>query len=106
MIIFQHLYWPGIRNVVRREVTNYDTCQCTKLSKIKYGKLTSNEVEEITWNKMCVDLIGTYTIQREERKLNLHLKAVTMIDPIAGWSKITQYKNKEQHQLENLVETT
>ena len=29
-IIFQHLYWPNIRYVVHKEVTNCDTCQRTK----------------------------------------------------------------------------
>ena len=29
-IIHQHFYWPGIRDAVRKEVTNYDTCQRTK----------------------------------------------------------------------------
>ena len=31
-MIFQHLYWPGISNVVWKEVTYCDTCQCTKRS--------------------------------------------------------------------------
>ena len=26
-IFFQHLYWTVIRNPVRKEVTNFDTCQ-------------------------------------------------------------------------------
>ena len=29
---FQHLYWPGIRESVRKEVTNCDTLQRTKRS--------------------------------------------------------------------------
>ena len=46
-MIFQHLYCPRIRNSVRKEVTYCDTCQCTKLSNIKYGKLTAKETEVI-----------------------------------------------------------
>ena len=30
--ILQHLYWPGIRNTVQKEVTNYETVQRTKQS--------------------------------------------------------------------------
>ena len=26
-MIFQHLYWPGIRYSVQKEVSNFDTCQ-------------------------------------------------------------------------------
>ena len=29
-MIFQHLYWPGIREAIRKEVTNCDTCQHKK----------------------------------------------------------------------------
>ena len=32
VIIYQHLYWPGIRKDVWKEVTNCDTCQNTKQS--------------------------------------------------------------------------
>ena len=56
-IIFQHLYWPDIKYVVREEVTNFDTCQHTKLSNRKYGKLPANLTEEILWNKLCVNII-------------------------------------------------
>ena len=28
-IIFQHVYWPGIRYAIRKEVINCDTCQRT-----------------------------------------------------------------------------
>ena len=31
-IICQNLYWPNIRHSVRREVSNCDTCQHTKIS--------------------------------------------------------------------------
>ena len=32
VIIFRHFYLPGIRNSIRKKVTNCDTCQRTKLS--------------------------------------------------------------------------
>ena len=38
-IICQHLYWPDIRYVIQKEVTNCKTFQLTKLSNKKYGKL-------------------------------------------------------------------
>ena len=58
-VILQHFYWPGIRNSVQKEVTNSDTCQCTKQSNIKYGKLPAKEAEEIPRNKIYVYLIGS-----------------------------------------------
>ena len=88
VIICQHFYWPGIRKSVRKEVGNFDTCQCTKWSNIKYGKLPAKESEEILWNKLCVDIIGPYIIQREGKK-KVDLKAITIINPVMGWFKIT-----------------
>ena len=44
--ICQHLYWTGIRQSVRKEVNNCDTCQHTIRSNIKYGKLPAKEAEE------------------------------------------------------------
>ena len=43
--IFQHLYWPRIREAVQKEVTYFDTCQCTKKLNKKYGKLSAKEVK-------------------------------------------------------------
>ena len=62
-----------------------------KAIKLKYGKLPAKLAEEIRWNKICVYLIGIYVIQRKAKKENLHLKAITIIDPITGWFAITQY---------------
>ena len=61
-IICQPFYWPEIRDAVQKEVNNCDTCQRTKRSKKKYGKLPAKSAEEIPWNKLCVGLIGPYVI--------------------------------------------
>ena len=93
-MIFQHLYWLDIRNAARKEGSNCDNFQLTKTSNKKYGKLPAKLSEEIQWNKICVDLIGIYVIRRNGKKENLHLKPVTMIDPIIGWFKIAQHDDK------------
>ena len=67
-MIHQHLYWPGIKDSVYREVTYCDTCQHTKRSIIKYGKLPAKEAEETPWNKLCVYIIGPYKIRRKVGK--------------------------------------
>ena len=69
-MIWQHLYWNGIRNYARKEVNNVDTCQRTKQSNIKYGKLPGREAEEIPGEKICVDLVFTYVIRRRDREKN------------------------------------
>ena len=105
-MIHQHLYWPGIRKSVRKEVTNCDTFQRTKRLNIKYGKFTDKEAEEITCNKICVDLTGPYFIRIKEQKENLNIKDITMIYPVTGWFKILQYHDKGARLIAKLVETT
>ena len=67
-IIYQHLYWPDTIDSVHKKGSNYDTCQRTKLSNKKYGKLPAKLAEEILWNKICVDIIGPYVIRRKGKK--------------------------------------
>ena len=62
-MICQHLYCPGIRKSVQKEVKNCDTCQHLKRSKIKYDKLPDKEAYKISRNKLCLDIIGTCTIR-------------------------------------------
>ena len=63
-MIQQHVYWPDIIFAVCKEVTNYYTCQRTKQSNKKYGKLPDKLAGEIPQNKLCTDLIGTYVVSR------------------------------------------
>ena len=72
----------------------------------KNGKLPAKLAEEIPWNKLCVDLIGTYVIRRKGRKENLHIISVMMIDPVTGWFEIAQYQDKRVISIANLVDTT
>ena len=79
------------------------TCQKTKKSHTKYGKLPAKEAEAVPWQRLCVDLIGPYTInQVNGRKLTLW--CVTMIDPATGWFEMKQLTNKEAITVANIVE--
>ena len=66
-MICQHLYWPGIREAVQKEVSRCNVCQHTKGSK-QNGKLPAKMAESTPWNKLCVDLIGTYKIRRKGKE--------------------------------------
>ena len=85
------MYWPNIRYYVWREVSNCYTFQRTKRPNKKYDKLPAKLAEEIPWNKLYADIIGPYVIRRNDKKEKLHIKAVTMIDPVTGWFEIAQY---------------
>ena len=67
-MICQCLYWPDIRDNTQEEVNNCDTCQHTKQSNKKYGKLPAKLAEEIPRNKLCVDIIVPYGIRRKGKK--------------------------------------
>ena len=57
-MIFQHLYWPVIRESFQNEFTGCDVCQRKKVPTKKYGKLPAKLAKKNPWNKLCVDLIG------------------------------------------------
>ena len=63
-MIHQHLCWPGIRNAVRKEVNNYDTCKRTKRSNIKYVKLPAKEAEVIPWKNLCISNMSLSDIKK------------------------------------------
>ena len=44
-MICQFFYWTGIIKSVCKEITNSDTCQRTKWTNKKYGKLPAKEAE-------------------------------------------------------------
>ena len=61
--------------------------------------------ESTPWNKLCVDLIGTYKIRRKGKE-HLILKAFTMIDTTTEWFEMMQYRDKKAMTIANLVKTT
>ena len=87
-------------------MTNCDTCQLTRMTNKKYGRLPAKLAEDIPWNKICVGLVGPYVIQINGKKGNLWLKAVTVVDPVTGWFEISQYEYKRAISIANLVEAT
>jgi hypothetical protein len=60
----------------------------------RFGPFPEKEAEAMPWDKMCIDLIGPYTIRRKGNKKPLICKCIMMIDPATGWFKIHQYKDK------------
>ena len=44
-LICRNFYWTVIRSAIQKEVTNCNTCQITKKSKKKDGKLPDKEAE-------------------------------------------------------------
>ena len=65
LTIRQHLYWENMQADIRAHVRTCDTCQKTKKYK-KYGHLPEKTAEAVPWERLCIDLIGPYTIERED----------------------------------------
>lgn len=81
-------------------------CTLTKQSKKKYGHLPEKEAKVKSWDKLCVDLIGLYTVKRKNKD-PLTLWAITpMIDPATGWFKMRELKDKDAYTTANIVEQT
>ena len=83
-----------------------DNFQRTKRSNKKYGKFPAKLSEEIPWNEIFLDLIGTYSIIIKDKKENIHLKAVMIIDHVTEWFEIAQYEDKIAISIMKLVENT
>ena len=100
--IKQHFYWPHLQTDVRKFVGTCDICQKSKKQRLKYGHLPAKEAEVVPWERLCVNLIGPYTIERKDQE-DLNLQAVTMIDPATGWLEIAQYEDKRAISVANIV---
>jgi hypothetical protein len=71
--IRQHFTGTKLREIVHKICSTCPTCQITKKSSIKYGKLPEKEAEAIPWDKLCVDLLGPYTIKNKNNNETLTL---------------------------------
>jgi hypothetical protein len=101
--ISQHLFWPKMRDQITTYVQTCPSCQRNKRKVKKYGWLPPKEAEASPWDKMCIDLIGPYTIRRKGKN-DLICKCVTMIDPATGWFEIHQYNDKRSITVANIAE--
>ena len=101
--IAQHLFWKQSREQVTKYVQTCPICKKNTKKVKKYGWLPPKEAETVHWDKMCIDLIGPYTIQRKGSN-NLICRCVTMIDPATGWYEIHQYGDKRSLTVANIAE--
>ena len=82
--ISQHFDWQGLCTTVHDVWKKCPTCQRAKTNNHIYGKLQSKQAETDPWDKLCVDLIGPYTIPQKEKK-SLKLWCFTMNDHATDW---------------------
>ena len=95
--------------MVKEHVKRCPTCQKNKRSNAKYAHLPEKVAEANPWEKLCVDLVGPYTLEKRKvkgRKKDLILWAITMIDPATGWFEMREIKDKTVITVANVVEQT
>ena len=57
----------------------------------KHGKLTDKLAGEISYNLICIYIIGSYIILVKIIKKDLIIKYVRILYPFLGWFEIIQY---------------
>lgn len=67
--------------------------------------MPAKEAEAEPWDKLCVDMIGPYSI-KVKGKQPMTLWCATMIDPATGWFEMQHVKDKEAMTVAAAVETT
>jgi hypothetical protein len=92
---------------MREQIINdISTCAiCQKETIQKVLTLPEKDAEAMSWDRLCVDLIGLYNIKSNVKGVKIPpLKCVTMIDLATGWCKIKQYGDKKSITVANIVE--
>jgi hypothetical protein len=83
------MYWPSHRTAVRRHVRSCDRWQKGKQRSRQYRHVPPKIADQMTWQKVCVDLIGPYTIKGRDGKI-MDFMCLTMIDPATGWFEMVE----------------
>ncbi len=72
---------------VKRNVKCCKVCQKVKKRKLKYGRLPAKNAETISWNCVCTNLVGPYTLKGKDGSV-LDFMCLTMIDPATAWFEL------------------
>ena len=100
--IRQHFWWKGLRTTVQNKLRKCGTCQKFKKTNVQYGHLPPKQAEDVPWQRLCVDLIGPWTMKKKQKEITL--RALTMIDPATGWFEVVQYDDKQSDTIADLTE--
>ena len=82
------MYRTGIIHTIRSHVkTSVILATLTKRHKHKYGNLPTLLVITNSWETLCVDLIGPYTLKGKD-ETEIDFMCLNMIDPASSWFEI------------------
>ena len=83
------MYWKGMRTTIRSLTKSCKTCQVNKKSRLKYGHLPPKTAITVPWRVLCVDLIGSYTLNGKDGTV-IDFIALTIINPATSWFKVVE----------------
>ena len=83
------IYWKGMRNTVRSITKSCKSCHVNKKRTRKYGHLPSKIVISTSWEALCVDLVGLYTLNGKGGS-SIDFMALAMIDPASSWFEVVE----------------
>ena len=114
LTIGQHFCWKGLHNDVEAVLNRCQQCQLYKPASKKLGLLPPKESEDIPWERLCIDLIGPYTIGKPKKGSKgtmdysdvTTLHCLTMIDPATGWFEICRIPAKTADEVINVLQQT
>jgi transposase InsO family protein len=91
--IRRHLTWPKLTANTVQLCKYCKVCQLQKKQRKKYGTLPAKVAEYHPWTRVCVDLVGPYTVRTMTNQKQT-LMALTMIDPATGWFEVKAITQK------------
>ena len=103
----QHFTWVGMRATVQDICKRCESCQLNKPKPTKMGLLPEKKIdgELVPWDRVCIDLIGPYTIGEGHPDTVARLHCLTMIDPATGWFEIAEIPAKTADVVAIIFET-
>ena len=104
LTIGQHFTWKGMQTAIKQACSRCASCQLTKAKTRPVGHLPPKVAEKGPWERLCIDLIGPYTIGSKSQESILH--CLTMIDPVTGWFEIAEIHDKSSHKVMDVLERT
>ena len=99
------LYWEKMEDDIRQYVKQCKTCQRFKKQKKKYGKLPPKIVDLTSWDTVCIDLVGPYTVT-DQKGNDRVLNAMTFVDPATGWFEIAEIPDKTSARISQIFNNT
>ena len=105
LTVCQNFIWDGLSATVLKTCSVCHTCQLPKQRKDNYRNLPAKEAKVKPWEKLCVNLIGLYSLKQPNNQTEM-LHALTMIDPATGWFNMTAIKTKSADVIVNKIEQT